>query len=772
MVSAREIRSLLDERPELEAVLDTALSASEPWTFDDFDIESGTFGEFVSQEFVEAAPHDGYRLVDEQAARAALHQEFDARSSSHDESRRPTGGVPQVRYPEVGSTGIALIALAFSLLLGFRLTSLGAVYRDGAVILSSNDPYFYRFLVEQLIADPAASLTSLPTIVQKGEPLFVATIWLVTEVLGDTPTMAGHVLAWYPVVSALVTGLIVYVVATTLTDDHRVAIASVLILAVLPGHAVRTSLGFADHHAFDYPWLALTLLGLIMITHAPRQRLRKHVRDNLSSILFVAVGVAGSVLAWEAGPLLIIPVGLVAVFVSLRAVSHDTSPLVVGAPLVIGSALAACLTWGAHTLLIWHTPLVASAPALLTVGSLAAVLAGEGWYRRGFSLRSLAITEGLGAIAGVALLRVLTPDYWARATTAVTDRLLARRAIREVSSLFTNPDQWFLLFGLILLFALPYMAYGTYRARSDGQWLSAAVYGWYFLGLSAIQARFVGEFSAILAVFAGFGFVHLASWVDLIRPPAVLTGSTITTIRRPDSRQALTLAFVFLFVTSLSIALTPIVIGQTTVPDGQYETATEIDAYSDGYDLSYPDDYVLSNWGDSRMYNYVVNGESRSYGFARSNYAQFARAIDGPQWYQRLQGRVGFVVTTERVVGENPRALGTHLHTAYGAHTQAAPGVAHYRLISVADEGEYKAFALVPGAALNGTATPNEQVTVQREISVDGVTFQYTRQTTANGNGQYTVRVPYPGTYQVNNRTATVSESAVTNGSTVPVTVS
>lgn len=172
------------------------------------------------------------------------------------------------------------------------------------------------------------------------------------------------------------------------------------------------------------------------------------------------------------------------------------------------------------------------------------------------------------------------------------------------------------------------------------------------------------------------------------------------------------------------------------------------------------------------MYGSVMNGESHSYPYARSNYVRFASGTDGQQWYQRLQGWAGFVVTTDRTISENPRALGTRLYTAHGTRTQAAPGVAHYRLIDVAGDGEYKTFALVQGAVLTGTATPNERVTVQREVSVGGVTFQYTRQTTANANGRYTVRVPYPGTYQVTNRTVTVSESAVTNATTVSIIAS
>lgn len=771
MVTAREVRSVLDERPELEPVLEAALATEEPWTFGDVDVDSGTFGEFVSCEFVEAYK-DGYRIVDEQAARSALHENLKETPSSAAGSPLSTVQRYTEIQPHSGSKTIVLACLAFSVLLGFRLVSWSAVYRDGAVVLSSNDPYFYRFLVEQLLTDSSGSLGALPTSITNGEPLFVATMWLITKLLGGTSAIAGHVLAWYPVVSALITGLIVYYLATTLTDDPRVGVASVVLLAIIPAHAVRTSLGFADHHAFDYIWLALTLFGLTRVAIFNAQGFRNHVRSNLCGILLISTGITGSVLAWEAGPLLIIPVGLVILFASLRAVDRNVSPLLAGGPLVIGTAIAVCLTWSAHAVLDWQTVLIISTPALLTIGSLVTLLAGEFWYQRGFSVVTLGVLEIVGAIVSVLLFSIFAPESWSRLVTAVTEQLFARRAIKEVASLLINPTQWFLLFGLILLFGLPYLGYGTYRARTDEQWLPVVVYGWYFLGLSAIQARFTGEFSAILAIFAGFGFVHIASWVDLIRPPASFLDGSITSVQLPDSRRLLSLAFLFLVLMSLSIALTPIVISQGTVPDGQYEMVLEIDAYSEDHDLSYPQNYVFSNWGDNRMYNYFVNGQSRSYSYARQNYARFVRSNDGSQWYQRLHDRTGFVVTTGDTVTDNPRALGTRLHTAYGARTQVAPGLAHYRLIGTADDGDYKAFAVVTGAVLNGTATSNERVTVRREVSVDDVTFQYTRQTTANANGQFSLRVPYPGTYQVNNQTATVPESAVTNGSTVPVTAS
>jgi len=169
------------------------------------------------------------------------------------------------------------------------------------------------------------------------------------------------------------------------------------------------------------------------------------------------------------------------------------------------------------------------------------------------------------------------------------------------------------------------------------------------------------------------------------------------------------------------------------------------------------------------MYNYHVSGQSRSYGYARNNYGQFVQATDGRQWYQRLGGRAGFVVTSEIAVTSNPQALGTRLHTQYGTRTETAPAVAHYRLISVADDGAYKAFAVVPGATITGTAAPNETVTVSQAVTVDGVTFDYERQATTNASGRFQTRVAYPGTYTVGNETVTVPDAAVTNGSTVAV---
>lgn len=78
MSDACEIRSLLEERPELEPAVEAVLEPAEPWTFDDVDVDSDASGELVSHGVVES-DRDGYRVVDKTAVETTL-----------DEPDRPT----------------------------------------------------------------------------------------------------------------------------------------------------------------------------------------------------------------------------------------------------------------------------------------------------------------------------------------------------------------------------------------------------------------------------------------------------------------------------------------------------------------------------------------------------------------------------------------------------------------------------------------------------------------------------------------------------------
>ena len=772
MVSPREVRALIEERPDLEPILEAVLTADTPWTFDDVDADSGRFGEFVSTELVEPAG-DGYRLVAPGAVQTALAGETNPATTTSTGDKRLRSFVAALGQPDVARRAGGLGAV-LTLVVVARLIPYPTVFRDGDVVLSGNDPYYYRVLVEQVVTTSEATITVLPAPAVNGEPLLVVVLAVAATVAGGTPAAAGKVLAWYPVVAAVLTAGLVYLLTARVTGDRRVALAAVAMLAVLPGHAMRTSLGFADHHAFDYPWLVLALWGLVHAVQLPTVIEDVNPAAVAVAVFALAGGVAGSVLAWEAGPLLIIPIGIVVVTEILRANVRSESPLIAGTTIIGGVALAAGTTWLAHITLGWHTAFVAGAPGLLAAGSTGVVLIGVFWARTDLPAVWLAGVEAFILGGGLIAFSQGWPDQWTRLTTSVTTRLLAPRPIAEVQSLFGQSLGWLLLFGFLLFLALPYLAWATHRARTDATWLPVVIYGWYFLTLAMVQVRFVGELSPVLAVFTGLGFVHIAAWVGTARFPrpfaedrsARQTAQAPIGLGRPSREQVAITIALFLMISSLSIIQVPAKTSQITTSPERHEAALAMAAYANGHDRSYPQTYVLSRWGTNRHYNYVVNSQAQSYAYARANYGRFVTATNPKPWYDRIQGRVGFVITTSSAVTDTT-AMGTRLHEAHGSRTDGAKGLAHYRLISTGDAGSIKAFAVVPGARLTGSANPGSTVTVNTTVTVEETTFNYRRQTTTGPNGSFVVSVAYPGQYQVGTQSVTVPAAAVQNNSTI-----
>jgi len=761
---------LLDERPDLADHLEAVLAVddrADTWSFDDVPVDSGPFGELVSRGVVESAGDD-YRVADPAAARAALNGDMD--TTDRDTRGRPDVSVDSFALPTVDRTTAAIVAAAVAFVGLVRAHPIASVYRDGNVVLSGNDPYYYRYWVERVMTsgtgalDPSA-LAALPEAVQKGEPLMVATLWWLSELLGGTPGVAGHVLAWYPVVSAVVTAALVYFITVWVTEDRRVGVAAVLVFALIPGHALRTSLGFADHHAFDFPWLAATALCLVALGRRNGPELRTPRTWAASGGLGVAV--AAQTLAWEAGPLLIAAVGPVVVVTALADVHTGRSPLRHAVPLVVGVAVGAALAALVHVVVGWHTEQVAFAPALLLAGSVVALVVAEGVYRATGDARHLAAADAVGTVVGVLVFRAALPEYWTRLQGEL-DRLFRSDSIAETAGLLDPDSVGFLyLFGFALALALPFMAMGARRAVDDDRWLVASVYGWYFFLLATFQVRFVGELAPFAAVFAGYGLVWIAAWIDAAGP----LGERVERLRVPDRTRLGTLVLLFLLVGSLGIVQVPVKTSQVTITDDTYHTSQFLADRSADLGQEYPDNYVLSEWGQNRHYNYFVSGESRSYGYAQSNYGQFIRSPNPDRWYDRFQGRVGYVVlTTDRSTSGRGTTY-QQLTETYGSATDSGPGLAHYRALFVAPGESRIAYAVVPGATITGSAPANATVSLATDVSVPNAEFTYERRTTANADGEYSVTVAHPGTYQVRTgdetREVTVNESAVRNGSTV-----
>jgi dolichyl-diphosphooligosaccharide--protein glycosyltransferase len=785
MTDVREATDdLLAEKPGLESDLRDVLAIDEDadgWTFDEVPLDSGAFGELVARDIV--AKDDGeYEVADPQAVRASLDGDEKSVADSEFELGLPSISLPSVSRLEAGALGGAL---AFVLLM--RTYIYPSVFRGDYVVLPSNDPYFYRYWVEYLVVEAGGSfdvsvLSGLPSRVATGEPLLIATLWWLTDLLGGTHA-SGIVLAWYPVVSALVVATLVYAIAVRVTNDRRVGLASIAFLAVIPAFAYRTGLGFADHHAFDYLWLALTALSLIWLADVKREDLSSPGPWLVGGVLGVAV--AGQVLAWEAGPLLI---GAVGVYVAVRAIADvraDRSPLIVAAPVLAGLALASVLSHLAHTGFGWHSGVVAYSPMLLLVGVAGVALVGEAVRRAEMPGFVLGAAEVAGALGGLAIVFAFLPSY-AEELNSRLDFLLFRTGIAENKSIFAGGASGFFLgpileLGFAWVFALPMLVMASWRVyRQDRtRWLVLCTYGWYFLALASLQRRFVGELAPFFAVLAGYAFVVLLAKLDVAELPAFSRDesnrgrcrereSATRSLSLPDRSTITALAILFLFVTSAGAVQTGVRHEQVKITDDNFQAAAWIDSYSEERGLEYPENYVLSKWGRNRMFNYFVNGEAMSYQFADNNYERFLSSRDPTLEYHRLKDRVGFVVTKD--LDQNPPANFTYsrLHERYGsAGPNGAPGAGHYRAVYASDDESVKVFTLVPGAKIVGNASPGETVTISKQVQFEDEQFTYERTATANPYGVFTVTVPYAGEYSLEGATKVVPEDAPTSGELV-----
>ena len=790
MTDVREATDdLLAEKPDLEADLRDVLAVdadADGWTFDDVPVDSGTFGELVSRGVV-VSDGDDYEVADPDAVRAALDGEDDPETDDGafgaDGLTLPSAS--DLSLPSVSRTEAGALAVALAFVVLMRTYVFPSVFRAEYVVLPGNDPYLYRYWVEQLAAESAGSfdfstLSTLSEQMATGEPLLVGTLWWATSFLGGAEA-SGLVLAFYPVVSAVVVAALVYVLAKQLTGDARVGVAAVLLLAVVPAFAYRTSLGFADHHAFDYPWLALTAVSLAAVS-------RTDIGDLSTPRPWLAAGALGvavsaQVMAWEAGPLL---VGALGVYVAVRAVADvraDRSPLVPVVPILAGLAVASVLSHLAHAGFGWQSDVVAYSPVLLFVGVLTVGLVGEAFRRTGLPAFVFGTAEVAGALGGLALVFTVLPSF-AEVLSNRVDFLLNTSRAAETQSIFAGGPSGLLLgpileLGLVWLLGLPVLVLATRRAyrRDDAAWLVVVAYGWYFLALATIQRRFVGELAPFVALAAGWGFVAFVARLDVVEPPAFAREDSKSPTRSgsalqlPDRSTVTALAFVFLLVASAGIVQTAVRNEQVKIDDQRFQAAAWMDGHAADRALEYPDDYVFSQWGRNRMYNYFVNGESASYWFAQQNYEAFLSGTDAATWYDRLGNQpTGFVVT-KNVDTQGPVSPQTNyatLHQRYGSSgPNDADGAGHFRAVYASDDESVKVFTVVPGATIVGEASPGETVTVSKQVDVGGRTVTYEREATANPYGVFGVTVPYAGEYSVDGAAELVSDDAASSGEMV-----
>jgi len=771
---------LVESRPAAEDALRDILAADEsgPWTFDDVAVDSGTFGEIVATGIVEDVD-DGYRVADHDAVRAVL-DGSPAESTASEVS--VADRLSSVTDRSTETRTVAIVGTFLLAVVAVRVVfSYGSVFRVGEIVLGGNDAYLYRYWGEELLRRPIGALDptalgSLPEPLPTHDVLMVVAVWWAAALLGGTPDAVGTVLAWYPVVAALVSATLVYLITVAVSGDRRAGIASVALLAITPVHAFRTTLGFGDHHAFDYIWIALAGYALVYVS---RERIRRdRPRWGVSThgwliVATLAVAVTAQVTAWRGGPLLVAPLGLYALAKSLADVRADRSPLSGSGPLLVALAGSGLLTLLLHVGYGWLELYRALAPALLAVGTALVVVAGELSRRWDLSARqAFAVESAVGTVA-IAVAWIVVP-----AVSEGVGEFLAYMqefggsGIAETASLFSGSQGSIvaplLLFGFTIVVAFPILVRAPMLGFRDDRpaWLAVSAYGWYLFVLAIVQIRFAGQLSLFTAVFAGIGFVWLAAWVDITSPVAAFderSGTVVSSLPRPDRAQLGYVFVLFLLVGSLGFVQTPIKIDQVNIDDAAYETATWIDDHAATHDREYPRNYVFSQWGRNRMYNYFVSGQSREYGFALRNYAPFLQTEDPAAAAELLGARPGYIVTQPQD-GFGEATMQALLHDRLGSAGGGADGTGRFRAVFLHADGP-RVFMPVSGARVRAAGPANSTITVSTPVSVGDTTFNYTREFRTNQTGDIRGRVAYGGRYDFSTGSVNVTESSVRNGS-------
>lgn len=797
-----ETEALLEDKPGLEDDIKNLLEidAEGPWEFDEIPFDSGEFGELVSRGIADHR-EAGYRLVDRDAVTAAI----DSETATVTETTEVTGAdgsfgefLPSLPRRTMLALGGLLVA-AFLFRIGFMYPS---VFRDGDIVLAGNDPYFYRFQAESLLVRfsgfAPAAFGELALKMREGDILFILVIWLVADLLGGTPAATGTVLAWYPVLAGVVSIGIVYQLATATFADRRAGLASVALLSVLPVHAFRTALGFGDHHAFDYLWLSLTALALVEMARATDDTTSMSPlswsRRRWLAVVGAAVSVSVQVLAWRGGPLLLIPVAVYCTVAAAFAVRAGRSPVVDLGALVMALTVAGTGTLAVHLSVGFMGMARAIVPILLAAFCLVVVVAADLAHRHDVSTAGLLAAEALAGASIVIAALALSPAVANAASSALTHfEETGQASIAETTSIVSGGlGSIFgpvLFFGFTLFLALPYLSWVSWRLteRRATSGLVLCIYAWVLFLLSLVQVRFAGPASMFVACFAGLGFVHFANRLELTRPLALFDSSRdsptpswreskqsskreeIQDLRLPDTQTVAYLGILFLLIGGFGLIQGPIKMHQISVDEDTYRTATGIERYATAQHLEYPNTVVLTPWSQSRTYNYFVSGDPRAsgYGYALEHYESSLSATAGDAVYRRHHNQVGFIVTLDRGKPVGARTLQTRLHRHLGSRADGVEGLGHFRLVAATAGGSRKAFQLVPGARITGTAAPNTSVSVTQRVSVGARLFTYNRTVTSNRYGDYGVTIPYPGRYSVFDRSVRIENESVHRGATV-----
>ena len=783
----QRVEAFLDEHPDAQDSLQRILALdaeTSSWEFEEIPLDSGQFGELVSRGIAEQTDAGGYRLADHEAVQMVLSgEQTETTTKEDDPSLRPA--IENVILTDIDRlTAVTLVGSLLLVALA-RLLSYPAVMRDGRVLSPANDPYFYRYWQAELL-DQSSGIadTSMLTAVvtDSTRPLTHFLNWWLAELLGGSPEAAATVVAWLPVVMAVLTGVVVYHLTAVLVRDRRVAITAVVLYALAPGHAALTGIGYIDHHVYQYFWLAVLAFSLVWLavdfqrrqsgTDSPSETAHNQLRDRSAwwVITLLAVAVWASAHIWTGSILIFVPVALSLWLRSLSDLRTGVPPLLGQLPVFVGLGIGGVLAALFHLQFGWHNWMGGFGPLLVLLGGLGTAAMASGWVKTDYAPAVLAGIQLLFGIVAVVGVRLLMPGQFDSIISMARTFVSGEDAVGS-SSLFSasNAVLFEPLFqtGIVFYFALAPLGIATWLVyrRYEPAWLVLICFSWVFVLLATIRLRFVAQLLIFLSIFAATAVIYLLSALELARPVDIFdsSSSSVSSIQIPGDRtRKVYTVGVLAFLLGLNLLFVPLLLNTTTYSGEQHDAVRAIETHADETNREYPENYVLTSWSENRMYNYFVNGEARGYTYARANYERFLASNDSAEWYDRFNNRVGYIVTGDAESPEGSVHETLHEHLGTGGQS-----VAHYQLIHFSET--IRVFALVEGAVIRIKADPGTIATANTTIERAGEALFYQRTATADDSGTAQIRVAYPGEYEVGDRTVQVSEQAVYDGEIVTV---
>lgn len=738
------------------------------------------------------------------------------------------GASPPLTRMRTNRLTLAATLFSFGVLFVSRVIAYPSVLRGESIISQLNDPYYFRYHMSKLLDQASGPLDF--SVLSDTDQAFNTSHegthfinWWLAEI-----TTPEFVTAWVPVIAALSSGVILFAIAYVLTDDIRVGLATVLMFALIPLQFVFSGIGYIEHRPYQYVWLGVALLGVVWIGVGAKHQHQQagqlsgqYLRATHIWAASIATGIAIVILVyvWRGSPLLIAPLlGYILLRVPMD-LSVDVSPIRSAVPLVVSLAIGSSLSFLIYSQLNWGSIDQPFVPAYILFILLITLIIAEVWRLSGFPAFAFFPTEV--AIVAVSSWSIITfrPDIVDQVVAelgtsieAVLDRSsnpLTSNDTANIADTVSTFEPGIVIgplqrLGLAFFVAVPVLLWITFaviRSYEPG-WLVIVVYSWSMLIAAAVMTRFAGQLSMLISVLAGFGLIMSLAYADIVRPvstapaPAGVLPRAISkrVNRLTDNTDSVSQSQRITRLRGLTTRREYLKIGSSFVvaglPGAALGVGTTIESNYDDLEIKamqaivthqrtvsreYPQNFVLSRWGTNRMYNYFTNGEASSYSFARSNYADFLTTETPDQWAQDHMNRVGYVAIDADDV-ELPAGTAYHmLQRRLGVAMSYRDPLQHYRLIYLAaeddtpDDWRFSVFAVVPGATITGTGTPGETVVAGTEIAISGITFPYRQSVTIDDDGQFTLRLPYPGRYDVQSTTVQISEADIIENNTISI---